>query len=274
MGGGYPKHALSDVAFAWMAQEAAKVGLQLDAPPPKDTLPSAPVVLHHEVRRLFALSKPTVRDALLHRDRLEARTLETFRIHPSVLQRLVADPAPHYDFPRPQINTILGTVDALSLQLHLELRFNPSGAPATSVPEWLKAVRLDEVAGCADRVRTFLAASGSPSEPEREGFVRSFCLWMLLDEGDVTKVVADLVESTGASLEARFLHPDPNLRVLGEWLRRLKEVPTDLKRAEPLLPPHRHQETAALAGRLDQLFRRLNGDAVALAADPRTWTKR
>jgi uncharacterized protein (DUF2235 family) len=265
VGGGYYESALSDVAFGWMAQEAARVGLQLNAPAPKGTLASAPIVLHHELRRFFALSTPTVREALVHRDCLEPRTLETFRIHPSVLQRLLAASTPRYEFWRSRINTILGTIDSVSLQFHLELRFNASGASGPPAPEWWRAVGVEDVAGCADRVRDFLTASGAASELEREVFMRSFCFWTLCDEDNVAKTVEGIVESTGASLEAQFLHPDHvKLHVLGEWLRRLKEVPPEVKRAESLLPPNRRAETAALADRLDQFHRRLNGRSVVM----------
>jgi uncharacterized protein (DUF2235 family) len=265
VGGGYPERDLSAVAFAWMAREAAAVGLQLTAPPPKDALASTPTVLHHELRGLFALSTPTVRDALLHRNRLEPRTLETFRIHPSVLQRLSAAPRPQYGFWSSRINKTLGGIDQLSLQFHLELSFNPSGGAGAAAPEWWRAVRVEEVAGCADRVRDFLTASGVASEPEREVFMRSFCLWMLCDEADVTKAVGELVERTSASREAEFLHPDHGkLDVLGGWVLRLRAVAAEVKRAESLLPAHRRAETATLAAGLEQLHGRLNGDLVAM----------
>jgi len=66
------------------------------------------------------------------------------------------------------------------------------------------------------------------------------------------------------------------LAVLGGWLLRLKVVAAEVRRAEPLLPPHRCVETATLAGRLEQLYGRLNGKAVAMVvrAGPRRRRKR
>jgi len=264
VGGGYSESALSDAAFAWMARQAAKEGLILNAPPPDDRMAAPPVVLHHELRGLFAWSRPTIRSALLHRDRFEPRTRETLRIHRSVLQRLIAGPPPRYGFPRPQLNTMLEAIDNLSLQFHLDLQFNPPGTSGIPTPEWWGAVRVEDVAGCADRVRNFLTTAGAPSGSEREVFVRAFCLWMLCDE-DVTKAVADIIESTGASREAELLHPDHDkLHLLTGWLLRLKEIPAEVTKASPLLPPNRRAEATALAERIEEFHRQLNGTGVAM----------
>ncbi|MDO3721601.1 DUF2235 domain-containing protein [Marinobacter sp. chi1] len=88
IGGGYEPDDKglfsSDIALAWMIDEAAAVGLDIEPHLPKGARPDARAKLHNSRRHIFRFKKPLIRD-------LDPEGIDT-SIHPSVHERCKKDP--------------------------------------------------------------------------------------------------------------------------------------------------------------------------------------
>jgi hypothetical protein len=129
VGGGYPPavSGLADMALRWMADEAAREGLQLDATVDWVNGVVGGKVLHHEIRKWFCFAKPSVRQ-LLERlyDDADAETFGgpyALHFHRGVSEHLRALPGGRrYEFFRPSVNKALAEVDRLAFALYIQSR--------------------------------------------------------------------------------------------------------------------------------------------------------
>jgi uncharacterized protein (DUF2235 family) len=126
VGGGYPESesALSDHALRWMANEAARFGLQLEQHVEWVHAATREGTVHHEIRKWFYGLTPTVRPQLQRLlDAPDAATMDNaLYFHESVAQHLQDRAARDYAFRRTGVNDRLAEIDDLALRLFVRSR--------------------------------------------------------------------------------------------------------------------------------------------------------
>ena len=265
VGGGYcDDPRLANAALEWIAQEAEDTGLALAPPAPLRSFANPEPLLHHEVRGVFALMPPATRKMLRNWRTLDAQTVDTFGVHASVLARLGADRAPRYAYFWP-VERRLRCIDRLALQLRLALKYRVDGVES-AMPQWLQALRPEDLVGSRGRTQTLIQTLAVPSEHERDTFARDICLWVLFSDDDVLSEIEQRFTDTIALLRREYLQLDQDkLDAVGQWLKRGAAIVEAIAKAAPDLPASERERAPALAERLDTLHRGLNGEAVEMS---------
>jgi len=120
VGGGYKsgEDGLSDIALRWMASEAMKVGLIVDAEERWWQTQRPGMAVHHEFRGLFLTTWPTPR-SWLHKCPEGGET--THHFHQSAIDYLREADRVRYSFLHPYVNAGLRRVDELALPAAVRL---------------------------------------------------------------------------------------------------------------------------------------------------------
>ena len=123
VGGGYEagEDALSNIALRWMATEAALCGLAVDGKAPWLKSADEPVVVHHEIRKMFVATLPLPRKWL---DVDEMIDWDSHYFHRSTLDYLLEADQVRYRFIHPFVNAALKRADAWALSRAVELRLH------------------------------------------------------------------------------------------------------------------------------------------------------
>lgn len=235
-----------------MMREAEAEGLIFSpARPPVDArVPRVAPVVHHEVRGLFALMPPRLRRAVREPDRLRREILETFSLHASALDRVVSGELVPYRYCLP-VNDRLRAVDERSLHLHFASRYSVAGPNGRVVPPaWLAEVHRGHVAQCAGVVRTFLRATGRPSDDEQERCKRAFCLWALTAPDEPCSAIREHVRASLPKRSGKVTAAE--LDALVAWTARLAATASWLRAAARELPPGVNAEVAALSDAIER----------------------
>jgi Uncharacterized alpha/beta hydrolase domain (DUF2235) len=206
VGGGYDDARLSDLALAWMAEEAARLGLILDSSKlPLVSDPLGPV--HHELKWLFAITPSRVRSGLVEQPALAA---ETFAVHESARRRCWHPARAPYSAWRPDVKWRFTRVDELTLQRDLWLLYErPAPAPRESA--WWRTITCGDIAEIVERTEALVTAgplkdgaAGTLALRPAEPLARSLCLLFLFAGKQPLRALVD-------AYDRRFLQAYPEL---------------------------------------------------------------
>jgi len=213
VGGGYGDARLSDLALAWMAEEAmhpdrasSQHGLILDG----SKLPLKPDrqgPVHHELKRWFAFAPSRVRSGLAERPELAA---ETFSVHESARHRCWDPARAPYRAWRPDVKWRFRRVDALTLQRDLWLTYErPAARPGPRA--WWESLRCADIAEIVERTEALIRAGplkdGVSSTLEirsGEPLARSLCALFLFAGKQPLRALID-------AYDKRFIQAYPEL---------------------------------------------------------------
>jgi uncharacterized protein (DUF2235 family) len=120
VGGGYAQAGLSDIALAWMLDEAAACGLRLRAGTRAQLRPDPQGVLHDSRQGLFKLGPSQPREAA----RIDAASVQAGLLHASALARQADPPLAQGDY---WPTRILASGEQVSMDVFAVQRWNATG---------------------------------------------------------------------------------------------------------------------------------------------------
>lgn len=259
VGGGYPSASLANIALEWMAWEAKRLGLHVDAAP----APADSAIGRHEVSNSFApwygFRAPRIRPFLSETEPgFFEKDLDSFAVHHTAATRLEKRGDASYAFLWPEVDQCLAAVDEATINLVWALGLTRgrllAGRQQVNIvpdPQFIEEVRqaipekFHSVADAGERTRdvtSIIKTALRQDAIDVDGFAMSVLLHALL-VGDMNfGFIIGQLEQLQDELADILQSSDPQ-RDLDTFARRVQAISAGLTITAGLVPNAQMSET-------------------------------